>query len=110
MEEARLSEKFAAVLRLAFDDLLGPMTDRSVIFGAEQAESVVRFVAAWPHADRIVVHCGAGLSRSPGIVLGLCDRAGLPTEELERRYPLWNTLVRTVLAAHPRLVESGPPR
>ena len=99
--EAKLSEKFAAVLRLAFFDLLAPITGQSIVFGAEHADAVVRFVAAWPQADRIVVHCGAGLNRSPGIVLGLCDRAGLPTEELERRYPLWNTLVRSVLAEYP---------
>ena len=110
VEGARLSNKFAAVLRLEFDDLLGPMTDRSVIFGAEHAEAVLRFVAAWPQAERIVVHCGAGLSRSPGIVLGLCDRAGWPIEDLERRYPLWNTLVRSVLAAHPRLLTSDSSR
>ena len=110
LNEARLSEKFAAVLRLAFFDLLAPMTGQSIVFGEEHAEAVVRFVAAWPQADRIVVHCGAGLSRSPGVALGLCDRAGWPSDELERRYPLWNTLVRSVLAAHPRLVVSDPPR
>ena len=97
LEEARLSEKFAAVLRLAFFDLLAPITGQSIVFGAEHAKAVVRFVEAWPQADRIVVHCGAGLSRSPGVALGLCDRAGWPTESLEERYPLWNTLVRDVL-------------
>ena len=100
--EARLSEKFAAVLRLAFFDLLSPVIGQSIVFGAEHAEAVVRFVEAWPKPDRIVIHCGAGLSRSPGIALGLCDRAGWPTESLERSYPLWNTLVRSVLAAHRR--------
>lgn len=101
LSEARLSEKFAAVLRLAFFDVLAPMPGQSVVFGAEHAEAVVRFVAAWPQANRIVVHCGAGLGRSPGIVLGLCDRAGWPIQELESRYPIANTLVRRVLAAHP---------
>ena len=99
---AHLSEKFAAVLRLAFFDLLAPVTGQSIVFGAEHAQAIVRFVEAWPQADRIVVHCGAGLSRSPGVALGLCDRAGWPTDRLERSYPLWNTLVRSALAAHPR--------
>jgi predicted protein tyrosine phosphatase len=110
LNEAHLSENFAAVLRLAFFDLLAPITGQSIVFNAEHADAVVRFVAAWPQADRIVVHCGAGLSRSPGVALGLCDRAGWPTDDLERRYPLWNTLVRSVLAARPRLVASDPPR
>lgn len=103
LDEAHLSEKFAAVLRLAFFDVLTPTSGQSIVFSAEHAEAVVRFVAAWPQADRIVVHCGAGLGRSPGIALGLCDRAGWPTEDLERLYPLANSLVRDLLAAHPHM-------
>jgi protein-tyrosine phosphatase len=89
-------------------DLLGPMSPNSIVFGAEHAEAIVRFIEEWRHADRIVVHCGAGLSRSPGVALGLCDRAGWPTAAIERNYPLWNTLVRKVLAAHRHLDEDVP--
>jgi len=100
LSEARLSEKFAAVLRLKFFDVLSPVPGQSIVFGPEHAQAVVRFVEAWPLADRIVVHCGAGLGRSPGIALGLSDRAGWPTQVLENRYPIANALVRSVLAAH----------
>jgi hypothetical protein len=58
----------------------------------------VQFLEQWSHADRLVVHCNVGASRSPGVALGLCDRLGWPTAELERGYPAWNRWVRQVLA------------
>jgi predicted protein tyrosine phosphatase len=99
--EAALSNRFAAVLRLRFSDVLRRSEADDVLFCAEHADEIIHFLEAWPSAERVVVHCIGGVSRSPGIALGLCDRHGWPTDALERRYPLWNTLVRAVLAARP---------
>ena len=98
-EAARLSRRFAAVLRLNFTDIteLGEPSD--VLFSEDHARAIREFIDAWPDATRIVVHCHAGMSRSPGVALGLCDIRGWATTELERSHPGWNRLVRTALAA-----------
>jgi predicted protein tyrosine phosphatase len=98
---AQLSPGFAAVLRLAFSDIVAAETPADVLFAPEHAAAVVDFVNRWRHAERLVVHCHVGASRSPGVALGLCDRYGWPAAELERGYPSWNRWVRQVLALHP---------
>jgi predicted protein tyrosine phosphatase len=99
MEPAHVSSDFAAVLRLHFTDIIEQGEPSDVLFSAEHARAIREFIAAWPDATRIVVHCQAGVSRSPGVALGLCDIQGWATAELERSYPGWNRLVRTALAA-----------
>jgi predicted protein tyrosine phosphatase len=94
---AELSPKFAAVLRLGFSDIVAVETPADVLFAPEDAAAVVEFVDRWQHAERLVVHCHVGASRSPGVALGLCDRYGWPAAELERGYPSWNRWVRGVL-------------
>ena len=97
--DARLSPKFAAVLRLQFSDVLTAGGPDDVLFGPDHAQRIVDFVSQWREAERIVVHCAGGASRSPGVALGLCDLHGWPTAAIERAKPLWNSLVRSVLAA-----------
>lgn len=98
MPPAQLSTSFLAVLRLAFNDIVAAELTTDVLFGDEHAASIIQFVEQWPQAERLVVHCHVGASRSPGVALGLCDRLGWPTAELERGYPAWNRRVRQVLA------------
>jgi predicted protein tyrosine phosphatase len=95
---AQLSHAFAAVLPLAFNDIVADPSAEDVLFAAEQAAEVLRFVEQWPHVERIVVHCLAGVSRSPGVALGLCDAFGWSVAELEESFPSWNRLVRGVIA------------
>src|SRR5919201_4814795 len=71
--EVRLSDKFAAVLRLRFSDILAADAPGDVLFAPEHARAIVDFVTHWPDAERIVVHCVGGASRSPGIALGRSD-------------------------------------
>jgi predicted protein tyrosine phosphatase len=97
---AQLSPRFAAVLRLAFSDIVAVETPADVLFAPDHAAAVVEFVDRWRQAERLVVHCHVGVSRSPGVALGLCDRKGWPTAELEQGYPSWNRWVRQVLAQH----------
>jgi len=99
-DAARLSRRFAAVLRLNFTDVVEPEDPSDVIFSDDHARAIRDFIDSWPDAARIVVHCHAGMSRSPGVALGLCDIRGWATAELERSHPGWNRLVRTALAAN----------
>lgn len=92
-----LSPGFRDVLRLWFDDIdeggrnLEPLF---VVFRQEHAQEIITFAAKWRSADRIVVHCLAGLSRSPAVAMGLCEVFGWPLGALESDHPLWNKWVR----------------
>ena len=97
-EPARVSTSFAAVLRLNFTDIIEQGEPSDVLFNEDHARAIRDFIDAWPDANRIVVHCHAGMSRSPGVALGLCDIRGWATAELERSHPGWNRLVRTALS------------
>jgi predicted protein tyrosine phosphatase len=98
-DPAELSSGFAAVLRLSFTDIIERGDPSDVLFSEDHAQAIRAFMDAWPDATRIVVHCHAGMSRSPGVALGLCDIRGWATAELERSHPGWNRLVRRALAA-----------
>jgi predicted protein tyrosine phosphatase len=97
---AQLSTNFLAVLRLGFNDIVEAEQPGDILFGGEHAGAIVEFVRQWPQAERLVIHCYAGASRSPGVALGLCARLRWPTEELEREHPAWNRWVRKTLAGH----------
>ena len=96
-EPAGVSTQFAAVLRLFFNDItqMGEPTD--ILFAREHATAINEFIDEWPGVDRVVVHCNMGVSRSPGVALGLCDLRGWATAALERSHPGWNRLVRMVM-------------
>jgi predicted protein tyrosine phosphatase len=96
---ARVSSRFAAVLRLNFDDVTERGEPSDILFAEDHARGIREFLDSWPNAERVMVHCNAGVSRSPGVALGLCDVRGWATAALERLHPGWNRLVRTLLAA-----------
>lgn len=101
-EPAQVSDRFAAVLRLNFNDVTQRGEPSDILFCTDHARVITQFVKSWLDAELIVVHCNAGVSRSPGVALGLCDLHGWATASLERSHPGWNRLVRTVLAAEPQ--------
>jgi len=94
---ANISPRFAAVLRLHFDDLNERNQQSDILFAVDHARVIVDFVDLWPDADRLMVHCNMGVSRSPGVALGLCDARGWATAALERSHPGWNRLVRNTM-------------
>jgi predicted protein tyrosine phosphatase len=98
-QAARVSSRFAAVLRLNFDDVTERGEPSDILFAEDHAREIREFLEAWPNAERVMVHCNAGVSRSPGVALGLCDVRGWATAALERSHPGWNRLVRMLLAA-----------
>jgi len=99
---ARISSLFAAVLRLSFNDVTERGEPSDILFAQDHAREIGEFLDSWPNAERVMVHCNAGVSRSPGVALGLCDVRGWATAALERSHPGWNRLVRTVLAGEPK--------
>ena len=112
-----LSPQFAAMLRLSFSDIAAPSPFPFYeLFGIDHATAIIEFVDRWPDVDRIVVHCVAGLSRSPAVALAIAELRGASTADLEKRYPLWNTWVRQQLVAagsgrkSPRRARRRPPR
>lgn len=94
---ASISPRFAAVLRLEFDDVTEQRAPSDILFASDQARAIVDFVHVWPDADRLIVHCNMGVSRSPAVALGLCDAHGWATAALERSHPGWNRLVRSTM-------------
>jgi len=84
-EPVPLSGKFAGVLRLSFSDIAAPSPFQShKLFAAEHARAIIEFVDRWCDVDRIVVHCLAGLSRSPAVALAIAELRGMRTADLER--------------------------
>jgi predicted protein tyrosine phosphatase len=96
-EPAGISPRFAAVLRLHFDDVIERHQESDILFAADHARAITDFVDIWPDAERVIVHCNMGVSRSPGVALGLCDAHGWATAALERSHPGWNRLVRSTM-------------
>jgi predicted protein tyrosine phosphatase len=96
-EPADVSVRFDAVLRLHFDDVTERREPSDVLFAQDHAGAITAFLDKWPDAARVMVHCNMGVSRSPGVALGLCDARGWATAELERSHPGWNRLVRTLM-------------
>ena len=96
-EPANISAAFVAVLRLYFDDVTQQGLPSDILFAQDQARAIDEFLDEWPDAERVMVHCNMGVSRSPGVALGLCDARGWATAGLERSHPGWNRLVRSMM-------------
>ena len=93
-----LSNRFLAILRLGFSDIDEPGSDPAdLLFNEGHAREIVTFVRQWTNVDRIVIHCKAGQSRSPGIAIGLCELFSWDLRDMEERYPFWNPWVRQEL-------------
>jgi len=105
----RLSNDFTAVLRLTFSDIAVPsMLPFDVLFAPEHAHEILDFVDRWPGVERIVIHCAAGLSRSPAVSMALCELRQWPLGKMEAEYPLWNPWVRSELVRIGRERQSSP--
>ena len=97
-EPADVSAQFVAVLRLNFDDVTQRGEPSDILFAQGHAGAITEFLDNWPDAERVMVHCNMGVSRSPGVALGLCDARGWATAALERSHPGWNRLVRALVS------------
>ena len=62
------------VLKMAFEDreFFGPETPMDLRFDKEKAQQILDFAAeVWPKIDCLMVHCHAGMSRSPAVAAAL---------------------------------------
>jgi hypothetical protein len=96
---ASLSDRFLAVLRVSFSDITEALDHPDyALFDSKHAGEIVRFAKEWRNVDRIVVHCRAGLSRSPGIGIGLTELFSWGTvDDLLKEHSLCNHWVRQEL-------------
>jgi len=97
---AILSSSFTSVLRLTFSDVTSMrlLKPEDVVFSRAHAETILDFIAQCQHVDRVVVHCEKGRSRSAAVAMALCEMLSGPVDELERRFPEWNRLIRSALS------------
>lgn len=85
-------DKFQDVLKISFYDL----TDEQVrnikesepgelyeTISTKQAEQTIQFVEENVLADKLIIHCSAGVSRSPGLGIGIARHLGLKQVEHE---------------------------
>ncbi len=73
------------VLRLTFLDVDGDDPDA---FMPQHADLIWQLVDAYPDVHRLVVHCDAGVSRSPAVAVAVLeDRGGDPMPLFDRYMP-----------------------
>lgn len=97
------------VLRLSFVDADEPRPDQPhTLFDRAQARSILQFVKQHRDAiERIVVHCDAGLSRSPAVAAAIAVCLDQSDEEFFRRYRPNMLVYRTLLDEHHTAEEHG---
>jgi predicted protein tyrosine phosphatase len=70
---------FAHVLRLEFHDVEEEDAEPWVVFDADHARKIIEFVSRLHGAENaweVIVHCKAGLSRSPAVALYIAAATG----------------------------------
>jgi predicted protein tyrosine phosphatase len=95
------------ILRLVFDDLSekpwhqdiwGNQTDKYdhlVLFNEEHAKLIARFMESHCDADICLIHCDAGLSRSPAVGIAIDEHpsfTGMRSQKY-KLYPCYNRFV-----------------
>jgi predicted protein tyrosine phosphatase len=93
------TESCRGVLRLAFLDVdAAPGGDDTGLFSRDQARAVCDFIDMHrAHLVRLIVHCDAGISRSPAIAAGIAVCLGQSDEEFFRRYQPNRRVYRMVI-------------
>lgn len=91
-EQARLRTSWSHLLRLEFEDFtdahLAWLSEEHQrhLFTDDQAQQIVDWVRGLPDTvTDLIVHCAAGVSRSPGVCQGLSIVLG---------FPYWQEMVR----------------
>jgi predicted protein tyrosine phosphatase len=72
-------------LALGLSDIVAPL-DGHVLAGRQHVESLIAFFSRWERARPMVVHCFAGVSRSPAAAfIGLCALDAAPEIEIAQK-------------------------
>jgi predicted protein tyrosine phosphatase len=90
------------VHRTAFHDIQEDLMIDSGIMNAmnsEVAESIAQVMVNHRHLKRWVIHCEAGVSRSPGVAIGAARYIDLDpgVEKLIERFPCYNKHVKKMM-------------
>lgn len=87
--DAALKSGWGALLRIAFHDI-GPNAVGQKPFSKEQAQQLQAFIhQVAPQVSHLVVHCHAGLSRSPAVARYVARRYQLAFPANCRTYNRW---------------------
>lgn len=92
-------QPFVHRLDIDFEDVTEDlMSDTQLLrpMDKNQAELIVNFIEEYlPWSDRLIIHCAAGMSRSPGVAIGLARYfdIGITENELRDRHPHFNLTV-----------------
>lgn len=94
----QLHSNWKDILRLSFHDTNTELPNVILISGSD-GELINKFVMVnYRQIQHLVVHCSAGLSRSPGVLVALEEIYN--GRDVSKEYPLYNKLVyRTVIRA-----------
>ena len=94
------SPETRAILRLSFADADVAHDPPLVLFDAAHARAIAAFVREHrDHVERIVVHCDAGLSRSPAVAAAITKWLGEDDAPWFKRYRPNSLVYRTLLDA-----------
>lgn len=96
-DEPTVCDDHANILRLQFHDLdkIWPQLTTVTYFDESAAEQIVDFVENNKTVDHLIVHCEAGISRSPAIAAAICEHLNIYHSFFKTHTP--NTMVFTIL-------------
>jgi len=85
------------ICRLQFHDLnqICPQLNEVTYFNTEMAREIATFVDVNKEVDHMVVHCEAGVARSPAIAAAICESMNIPHNFFRTHIP--NTMVFSIL-------------
>lgn len=83
-----------------YDHIQGRMVEESELFNTDQAKQILEFVKKHPTAERIIVHCDMGLSRSPAVAAALSKIMTDDDMIFFKRYDPNMRVYRTILNEH----------
>jgi len=90
-----LNPKFKDILRLSFDDILSINHNNSDGLDEADARRAVEFFGKYVKtADKIIIHCFAGLSRSRSMAGTLCECFNLPFKYNIRNKNVYNMIYK----------------
>ncbi len=106
-EDAKIktNEHTLKILRLQFWDSDGESIKEGELsvapaeqcFQPEQARQILALVKTWPEAQRLIVHCDAGYSRSPAVAAAISKILTGDDESFFKRYRPNMWVYRTIL-------------
>lgn len=89
--------RYTNVLRLQFHDFnqIWPQLTKRTYFNESMAEQIVDFVENNKTVDDLIVHCEAGISRSPAVAAAICEYLNIYHSFFKTHIP--NTMVFAIL-------------